>query len=81
MQERNVNENHNGVGHPQVIFSDGVGMQKTNGDYEDDGDIGDDENEEVSFKNIFNKSFIFKPFFTISYKVQYSFSYSLNVYQ
>ena len=49
MQERNVNENHNGVGHPQVIFSDGVGMQKTNGDYEDDGDIGDDENEEVSF--------------------------------
>ena len=46
MQERNVNENHNGVGHPQVIFSDGVGMQKTNGDFEDDGDIGDDENEE-----------------------------------
>ena len=50
MQERNVSETHNGVGHPSVIFSDGVGIQKTNGDFEDDGDIGDDENEEVSFE-------------------------------
>ena len=75
MQERNVNENHNGVGHPQVIFSDGVGMQKTNGDFEDDGDIGDDENEEVSFENLLSMLFSFSKLFSlkrikISYKVQ-----------
>ena len=48
MQETNLNEKHNGVGHA-VMFQDGVGTQKTNGDFEDDGDIGDDENEEVCF--------------------------------
>ena len=45
-----VNENHNGVGPASVVFRDGIGIQQTsNGDYEDDGDIGDDENEEVRF--------------------------------
>jgi hypothetical protein len=48
VDEAPVNENHNGVCPPTVIFRDGVGTQQTsNGDYEDDGDIGDDENEEV----------------------------------
>ena len=48
--EAPVNENHNGVGPASVVFRDGIGIQQTsNGDYEDDGDIGDDENEEVRF--------------------------------
>ena len=43
------NEKLNGVG-PAVFFRGGVGTQQTqNGDYDDDGDIGDDENEEVGF--------------------------------
>ena len=44
------NEKQNGVGTAAVFFQNGVGTQQTtsNGDdYEDDGDIGDDENEEV----------------------------------
>ena len=78
MQERNVNENHNGVGHPQVIFSDGVGMQKTNGDFEDDGDIGDDENEEVSFENTFKIYFIFKPFLKrLRYLTKYNIAFHI----
>ena len=58
MQETNINEIHNGVGHPSVVFRDGVGTQKTNGNFEDDGDIGDDENEEVSAQIAFNEYFI-----------------------
>ena len=48
-------EAFNGVGPPSVFFRDGVGNQPTsNGDYEDNGDVGDDENEEVLL--IFNIS-------------------------
>ena len=59
MQETNINEIHNGVGHPSVVFRDGVGTQNTNGNFEDDGDIGDDENEEVSFENLLSILFSF----------------------
>ena len=53
VDEAPVNENHNGVGPPSVVFRDGVGTQQTsNGDYDDEGDIGDDENEEVRFNII-----------------------------
>ena len=43
------NEKQNGVG-TAVFFQNGVGTQQATSnrdDYEDDGDIGDDENEEV----------------------------------
>ena len=77
MQERNVNENHNGVGHPQVIFSDGVGMQKTNGDFEDDGDIGDDENEEVSFENLLSILFSFSNLKRFRYLTKYNIAFHI----
>ena len=41
-------EKQNGVGPPVVFFRDGVGTQQTaNGDYQEDSEVGDDENEEV----------------------------------
>ena len=58
-----ANENHNGVGPPTVVFRDGVGTQQTsNGDYEDDGDMGDDENDEVGLNIIIHSKVVFTPF-------------------
>ena len=62
MQETNLNEKQNGVGHA-VMFQDGVGTQKTNGDFEENEEnFGDDENEEVCFRNKLDFSFIFETF-------------------
>ena len=51
------NEKQNGVAPSAVFFRDGVETQQaaSNGhDYQDDGGIGDDENEEVSLLYMFS---------------------------